>query len=134
VRKALFGSQADDHFRLGVHAHAVLLEVLRSDFAAEVQDAIRLAIPMVVRVGGGLRQFLDHEVGRRIGRVAHSHVDHIVAGATLLIEQVVDPAEHVGRQPIDAIGKRDFKGRWRGMGRHRRRGQRVQEYDRTLPT
>ena len=46
---------------------------------------------------------------RRIGRVAHAQVDHVVAGPPLLKLQRVDAGEQIGGQPLDAFGDFDLK-------------------------
>ena len=91
------------------------LKYFARHFAAEVGDAVRLAVAVVARVAGRLGQLLDDEVLGRIGRVAHAEVDHVVAGAPLVVEQRVDAAEQVRRQPRDALGHLNLERRldWR---------------------
>ena len=44
----------------------------------------------------------DHLIDGWVGRVSHPQIDHILAGSTLFVEQIVDPPKHIGRQSIDA--------------------------------
>ena len=62
VAEAFLRAEADDHFLVGVEPHAELLEVLRRHFAAQVGDAVRLAVAVVARVAGRLGQLLDDEL------------------------------------------------------------------------
>ncbi len=99
--------QADDQLPLRVEPHPVLLEVLAGHLAAEAQNALRLAVAVVLRVAGGLGQLLDHQVLGRVGGVAHAQVDHVVAGPPLLVLQAVDLGEQVGGQPPHPLGHLD---------------------------
>ena len=68
---------------------------------------VALAVAVVLRVAGGLGQLFDDQVLRRIAGVAHAQVDHVVAGPALLVHQLVDLGEQVGRQPLDPLGHFD---------------------------
>ena len=47
--------------------------------------------------------------------VAHAEVDHVVAGAALVVQQRVDAAEQIGRQARDTLG--DLNSERRGRRR-----------------
>ena len=44
-----------------------------------------------------------------IGGVAHAHVDDVVAGAALLIHQLIQAREQIGGQALDALGDLDVE-------------------------
>ena len=97
MAEAFLGPQARDHFFVGVQSDAVLFEVLAADLAPQIQDTVRLAVAVITRIPRGLGKFLDDDIFRWIRRVSHTQVDHVVSGAPLLVKQVIDAAEHVGR-------------------------------------
>ena len=70
---------------------------------------------MVALVAGGLAQLVDDLRIGHVGRIAHAQVDDVDAGPTFAVFQVVDFAEEVRRQPLDAVGDVDLKGRLRGI-------------------
>ncbi len=110
VAEPLLGAEADDHLPLGIEPDAVLLEILGGHLAAEIQQAQRLGVSVVLGVAGGLGQLVNDQILRRVGRVAHPQVDHVVAGPPLLVHQPVDPGEEVGRQARDPVGHLDREG------------------------
>ena len=68
---------------------------------------------MVALVAGGLAQLVDDLRVGHVGGVAHAQVDDVDAGAAFAVFQLVDLAEQVGRQPLDALGHVDLEGRLR---------------------
>ena len=109
VAESLFRPEAGDHLPLRIEPDAVLLEILGGRFAPQAEDALGGRIAVVLRVAGGLGQFLDHHVLRRVAGVAHAQVDHVGAGPTLLVHQLIDFGEQVRRQPANPLGHLDGK-------------------------
>ena len=60
---------------------------------------------------GGLGEFLDDELFRRIRRVAHAQVNHIVARPPLFLQQRINLPEHIRWQPMHARRQFDAKRR-----------------------
>ena len=58
---------------------------------------------MVAGVVGSLTQLVDHTLGGRIGGIAHAHVDHIISSPPLLVGELVDPREEIGRKTRNPI-------------------------------
>jgi len=110
VAETLFRSEADDHFRIGVEPHAIPFEVLAGHLASKIDDTARRTISVVLRVPSRLGQLVDHQRIGRIGGIAHAQVEHVVTGPALFVQQVIDPPEHVGRQPDHARGQSDLEG------------------------
>ena len=110
VAEALFGPQADHDFFFRVEPDSVAAKVLASHFAAQVEDAVGLGVTVIAGIARRLGQFLDYVIGWRVGRIAHSQVDHIRTGAALLVKEGIDAAEHVGRESVDSSGVLDVEG------------------------
>ena len=109
VAEALLGSNGGDDLRIGIETHTVPLVVAQRDFLAEIRDARRNRVAVVLGILQGIRQlFTDHRIWR-IGGISHPQVDDVDAGHPLLILQLVDLAEEVGRQPPHAARHRDGK-------------------------
>ncbi len=109
VAETFLRAQAGDQLPLRIEPHAMLAEILGGHLAAEAEDARRLAIAVVLRVSGGLGQLFDHQVLRRIGRIAHAQVDHVVARTAFFVLQPVELGEQIGGQAADALGHFDRK-------------------------
>ena len=109
VAEAFFGAESDNYFAFGIEVHAPFFQVTGGDFAAEVQNAHRGAVAVVAGIAGGFGEFIDDDVGRGIGGIAHAHVDDVVAGASLLIHQLIQAREQIGWQALDALGDLDVE-------------------------
>jgi len=64
---------------------------------------------VVFRVASRFGQLFDHDILRRIGRIAHAKVDHVLARSPFVVQKFVDPREQVQRQPVYALGYLDFE-------------------------
>jgi hypothetical protein len=104
VAEAFLRADRDDHLALGIEPHAELLEILGGDLAAKVQNAVRLAVAVIVRIAGGLHQLLDDDVLRRLAGVSHTEVDHVLPPLPLLVQKGVHPRQHILRQAVDPLG------------------------------
>src|SRR5205823_2205107 len=89
----------------GVEPHAELLEVFGGDLAAEIQDAVGLAIAVVVAVASGLGQLFDHQLVRRLAGIAHAQIDNVLPFLPLLMQEGVDARQDVLREAVDPLGK-----------------------------
>ena len=79
VAEPLLRADRGDDLVVGVEAHAEPLLVLRGDLAAEVVDARRDAVAVVLRVARRLAELVDDPGLGRVGRVAHAQVDDVDA-------------------------------------------------------
>ena len=86
--------------RVDAHVEAPLVPVAQGE--AQLGDAARRRVAMVARVLRRLRELVDDGLRRGQVRVAHAEVDDVLAAPARLGLHVVDDAEDVGRQTVDA--------------------------------
>ncbi len=110
MRKAFLGPDAGNDFAVGIQPGSVPFPVTLGDLLAQVLDPVGHGVAVVPGVLEGLGHLLLNERVRRIGRIAHPQIDDIDARHPLLVLQLVDLAEQIGRQSFDAIGHRDAEG------------------------
>ena len=103
VAEALFAPQADNGFGLRIELHTVLAKVLAGQLAAQVEQAIGLAIAMIPLVVGRFDHFLHHNPLGRIGGIAHAQIDNVSTARPRTSLQPVDFSEHIRRQALDAM-------------------------------
>ena len=116
MAEPFLGTEAGEHFPLGIEVYAVVFEVFGRHFPPQAEDAHGLAIAVVFGVSGGLGQLVDYQVLGWIGGVAHAQVDHVVAGATFLVHQAIDLGEQVGGRRRTRSATSIEKGRFCGTG------------------
>src|SRR5207248_3328739 len=117
VGEALLGADGGDDFAIGVEFDAVATFVFERNFAAQVVEAHGDAVPVIARILGGLGEFFDDEVGRRVDGVAHAQVDDVGARAAFFRLEAIEASEKVGRQPPQSRGNVDGK-RFTGSTSH----------------
>src|SRR5438477_12989839 len=70
VAKPLLGAERDHDLAFRVEMHAPFFEIAAGDFATEIENSQRWAVTVVLRVACSIGKFFDHNVGRRVGRIA----------------------------------------------------------------
>jgi len=60
-------------------------------------------------VGQRLDHLIDDELFGWVGGITHAEVDHVDAVLSLFVLKLVDLAEEVRRQTLDAVGHRDLE-------------------------
>ena len=65
---------------------------------------------MIARIDRGFLELIDDAIGRGIGGVAHAQVDDVDARHPLVVLHLVDAAEQIRRQALDA--RRDVNFEW----------------------
>ena len=102
VRQALLRADRRDDVHVGIELDAELRPVALADRLAEVGQPAARRVAVVHRLGGGLRELLDGDVGRGDVGVAEAEVDHVATLAPELALQLVDRREDVGREIVDS--------------------------------
>ena len=64
---------------------------------------------MIALIVGRFAEFVNHQRIGHVGGVAHAQVNDVDAGAALAVLQIVNPAEQIRRQPLDAVCHVDLK-------------------------
>ena len=107
VDEALLGAHRRDHLGLGIQLDSEAAPVEVGAGRAELRDALRGGVAVVVRLRGGLLELRDGHLGRGQVGIAEPEVDDVVACAAQLERQLADHREHVRRQPVEpAEGER----------------------------
>ena len=109
MAESLFGTERRDQFAFGIEPHAVFFQIFCRCLATQIGDAERRAVAVILWIASRFNKFFDDHVGGRIGRVAHAHVNHIVAGTPFLQRQRVDAGKQIAGQPLYAFGDFDLK-------------------------
>ncbi len=97
-------ADAGDDFARRFQPHAVQLEIPSRDLPAEVRHPVGHRIAVVAGIVQSLGEFFRNQRVRRVGGVSHSQIDHIHARHALLVFELVDLPEQIGRQPLHAVG------------------------------
>ena len=98
-----------------VELDVMLAGVAQGEFPPQIEKAVADRVAMVPLVAGSFAELFDHQRFGNIGGVPHAEVDHVHAGPPFTVFQLVDLAEKVWWQTLDAIGHVDAKGRGVGI-------------------
>ena len=101
VREALLRADGDDRLGVRVEQYAVAPLVPAADRAAQARNALGDRVAVRVLALRRLDQLVDDVPGRGAVRIAHAHVDDVLAGATGRHLQLVGDVEDVGRKALD---------------------------------
>ncbi|MDC4225747.1 MAG: hypothetical protein MPW15_16225 [Candidatus Manganitrophus sp.] len=101
--EAFLRADGDDGLAVGIQVHVVAALVPGADGPAQARDALRDRIAVRVAAARGLDELVDDVLRRRLVRVAHAEIDHVLAALTGLRLQLVDDVEHIRRQPLDSL-------------------------------
>src|SRR5262249_3046552 len=91
-----------DGLAVGIELDRVAPPVPIAHRDAELVDAARHRVAMVLRFAHRLDQLLDHVRRRRAVGVAHREVDDVLAPPPRALLQSTDDVEDVGRESLDA--------------------------------
>ena len=116
VAEDFLGAEAGQDLGVGIELHVVAACVAQGHLAAQVVQAVAHRVAMVALVAGGLAELVDHQRLGHVGRIAHAQVDDVDARAAFAVFQLVDLAEQVRRQALDAVGHVDLKRSRIGIG------------------
>ena len=102
VGQAFLGADGDHRLAVRVEFHVVAAQVPVADGLAQPGNALGNGIAVGVAALGGVHH-LVHDVFRRGAvRVAHGHVDDVLAPTAGSHLQLAGDVEHIGRQTLDA--------------------------------
>ncbi len=102
VADALLRPDGDDRLGFGIERNVVAPAVPVGDGEAELVQSARHRVPVVARLVDGAVQMREDLGRRRLIRVAHAHVDHVLARAPRGVLQLDDLGQHVRRQARNA--------------------------------
>src|SRR5262249_51331147 len=104
------GAEARQDFALGIKPNIIALFMTQGDFAAQIVQPVADRVAVIALVAGRFAEFVDDERIGHIGGIAHAQVNDVDAGAAFALFQIIDPAEQVWRQPLNALGYVNLKG------------------------
>ena len=102
MREPLFRADGDDGLGLGVQGDLVAARVPVTDGPAQPRDSARHRVAVGVLACRHLAELVDDVAGRGLVGVAHAEVDHVLAAMTCGHLELVDGAEDVRGQAVDA--------------------------------
>ncbi len=102
VREPLLGAYGDDRLGVRIEFDAVAPPVPGADRAAQPRDALGHRVAVRVAALGGFDELRDDVRGRGPVRVAHAHVDDVLARMPRRHLQLVGDVEDVRGKALDA--------------------------------
>ena len=103
IGEAFLRAERRHDLGLGIELHAKPAGVIAGLGAAQSRDALGRGIAVGAGLADGLDQLVEHVLGRRQIRIAHSEIDDVGAGGASLGLELVDLFEDVRRQAPHAV-------------------------------
>ena len=103
MRQALFGTQRNNGFGLGIERYRIAILVPIADRPAQSGDAFGLRVTVCIAASDGLTQLFDNMCWCRLVWVAHTEIDNVLAPSARGLLQLSDDVEDVRGKTLDAL-------------------------------